>query len=393
MPDIRIPKVEIVPIGWIKRDLSNPNRMSKEQFEALKRNLSRYGFIVPIITNMDYLLADGDHRDQAAAALGMTEIPVIRLELNDVERRILRQALNKLHGEHIPSLDAEEFRKILEAGKLVDLAGLIARPEEELRKFISDAEKDFQPLPDLDPFMGGAKLIKCPKCVRSLKTLIIKPCTPTAARYAVEKWHYSHTFPASIANFGVWEDDIFVGAVVFGVGAGPRAHKPFGLKKHEVCELVRVALHTHENPVTRIVSIALRLLKKARPCIRLVVSYADERQGHTGKIYRAGNWLYLGKIVSELRYFLNGMTLHNRTVYERYGTRNLDLLRENVDSAAHLVNDPPKHKFIYCFDKELQVKFVSRIVKTAPLAQVEVCRPYQGGGSGAIPTTAHTRGG
>ena len=41
-----------------------------------------------------------------------------------------------------------------------------------------------------------------------------------AAKFACENWHYSGVIPKSkLAKFGVWERDVFVGVVVFGVGA------------------------------------------------------------------------------------------------------------------------------------------------------------------------------
>jgi ParB-like chromosome segregation protein Spo0J len=63
---VNLPIAEDVDINLLLVDEKNPNRMSKQQKEALKINLLRFGFIVPIITNKDYLVADGQHRLEAA---------------------------------------------------------------------------------------------------------------------------------------------------------------------------------------------------------------------------------------------------------------------------------------------------------------------------------------
>jgi ParB-like chromosome segregation protein Spo0J len=76
----------------------------------------KYGFIVPIITNKDLLIADGEQRLQEAKAIGMKQVQIIRLPVEDVDRRLLRQVLNKLKGEHEPKADAEEFQRIIDAG-------------------------------------------------------------------------------------------------------------------------------------------------------------------------------------------------------------------------------------------------------------------------------------
>ena len=114
--EIPIPMSEKVPINELKIDNSNPNVMSKEQLERLKASIKRWGDIVPIITNNDLLVADGQQRLIAMKELGMKEVSVIRLPVEDVDRRLTRQVLNKHRGEHLKELDAEEFRIIVDAG-------------------------------------------------------------------------------------------------------------------------------------------------------------------------------------------------------------------------------------------------------------------------------------
>ncbi len=120
-------------------------------------------------------------------------------------------------------------------------------------------------------------------------------CSHEAAKYAVEHWHYSKVMPKSKRNFiGVWEGGIFKGAIIFALGASSHLGAPYGLQTFQCCELVRVALNQHANPVSQIVSIAVKMLKTQSPGIRLIVSYADPYQGHHGGIYQAGNWIYNG---------------------------------------------------------------------------------------------------
>ncbi len=129
---VNVPPTENVPVGQLKVDGRNPNRMDAAKFEALKKNLEKFGFLVPIIANRDLVIADGQHRWEAAQALGMTEVPVVRLDVSEVDRRILRQVLNKLRGEHELQLDAEEYRFLLQEDSLGELASLLAAQESEL---------------------------------------------------------------------------------------------------------------------------------------------------------------------------------------------------------------------------------------------------------------------
>lgn len=138
-------------------------------------------------------------------------------------------------------------------------------------------------------------------------------CSHAAAKFACEKWHYSRSIPAGKNRLiGVWENKQFIGAVIFGLGVNKNIGRPFGLCQGEVVELVRIALKDHKTHVTRIVKIALSLLKKDNPGIHIVVSYADPLQGHEGTIYRAGNWKDLGTTPSSFCFKVNGKLRHKR---------------------------------------------------------------------------------
>jgi ParB-like chromosome segregation protein Spo0J len=133
---IIIPMSERVRLEDLKFDGCNPNRLSREGVERLKSSIRRWGDIVPIVTNKDLLVADGEQRALAMKELGMTECSVIRLPVENVDRRLLRQVLNKLRGEHVKELDAEEFRIIVDAGAEEDLKYLLGLSDEKLQTYI-----------------------------------------------------------------------------------------------------------------------------------------------------------------------------------------------------------------------------------------------------------------
>jgi hypothetical protein len=118
-----------------------------------------------------------------------------------------------------------------------------------------------------------------------------------------------------LATLGVLEDETFVGTVAFGGGATPMLHRPFGLGPDEVCELVQVALGSHRTPVSRILAITMRMLRRAMPGLGLVVSFADTGQGHHGGI--CGVDLPRLRLPARLRGGWTGRP--PRTFYSRYG--------------------------------------------------------------------------
>ena len=177
-------------------------------------------------------------------------------------------------------------------------------------------------------------------------------CSYEAAKYAVEHWHYSRTMPAGkLVKIGAWEDGQYIGCVLFGLGATPQLPKSYGLAMTECCELTRVALGEHASPVTQIVAIAIRMLRAFCPGIRLIVSFADMRQGHLGAIYQAGNWIYTGAARLDT-WIIHGKRVHPRTVVARYGSRSQSTVRQADPSAEKVWGE--KHRYLYPLDKAMR---------------------------------------
>ena len=177
-----------------------------------------------------------------------------------------------------------------------------------------------------------------------------------AVRFACEHFHYSRSVPTPpLVPFGVWERDDFRGVVVFSRGASAAIGSPFGLTQREVCELTRVALREHDAPVSRIVAVALRLLTRHSPGLRLVVSYADPAQGHVGTIYQAGGWTYLGQ-TKPTRYWRDptGRVWHPRMVSSSGWRRVYGEPRPVVrPDECEVVLQPGKHKYARALDSTL----------------------------------------
>lgn len=134
-----------------------------------------------------------------------------------------------------------------------------------------------------------------------------------AARYACENWHYSKKMPiGKMVKIGAFESEKFIGVILFSCGANRNIGRPYRLMQNEICELTRIALRRHTAPVSRILSVALKFIKKQSPGLKMVVSYADPRQGHHGGIYQATNWIYVGKTRSSSSYIYKGKELHKR---------------------------------------------------------------------------------
>jgi hypothetical protein len=186
--------------------------------------------------------------------------------------------------------------------------------------------------------------------------------THDAARYACEHWHYSGCIPKSkLVKIGVWENGRFIGCLIYSYGATPDLVKPYGLTMQQGCELTRIALKAHHSPVSRIIAISLKMLKRANPKLRLVVSFADTNENHHGGIYQATNWIYTGTSQGCFFYIdRKGKLWHPRNVSE-----NLNLSGKCVKpSECRKIWKNGKHRYLMPLDSDIRKKIL-------PLA-----RPY-----------------
>lgn len=212
-------------------------------------------------------------------------------------------------------------------------------------------------------------------------------CSHEAAKYACEKWHYSRCVPKSkLAKIGVWESGRFIGVVLFGVGATADLVKRYGLSHTQGCELVRVALCDHVTPVSRIVAVALKIIKKAFPGIRLVVSFADPEQGHVGAIYQAGGWLFSGMSAASDEYIYKGKRWQGRSFRNSFKG-----MEKHPD--VKIVKGSSKHRYLMPLDDEMRQR-IEPLRKPYPKRErsAENGTPgIQSGGGGVNPTRSlHT---
>ena len=176
--------------------------------------------------------------------------------------------------------------------------------------------------------------------------LVVAPCTHEAAKYAVTHWHYSRVMPSGkLVRYGAWENRAFTGVVLYGRGASPHLGTSLGLEVTAICELVRVAMREHLSPVTQIVARSLNLLHNEQPGLRLVVSFADPKEGHHGGIYQAGNWIYTGTSSEATEYFIGGRWRHTRGAYWHPDR-----------TTAQQRRVPGKHRYLYPLDKGMRRK-------------------------------------
>ena len=178
--------------------------------------------------------------------------------------------------------------------------------------------------------------------------LVVRRVNHETARIPCEQWHYAGRMPGGcVGRYGVWEGSQFKGVVMYGPSANSQAHTPFNVEPSQILELQRIALRSHVAPVTKLIAATIRLLKEDTEGLRLLISYADPMAGHTGYVYQAASWVYLGKTGNERVFHIHGKPFHSKAVLNKYGTKEMDWLRANVDPSVHKTRLLPKHKYAF----------------------------------------------
>jgi hypothetical protein len=183
-----------------------------------------------------------------------------------------------------------------------------------------------------------------------------------AIKYACLNFHYAKAVPTYSIGYSVFENNIWCGVILFGGGASVNMPAKFNLRNGQYLELNRMALNGKQSSTSKVLSIAIKLIKKECPTVRMLFSYADKGQEHKGIIYQATNWYYIENIESSgTEYLLNGIWKHDRGRYN-WGVDFKKLPKRKKAG---------KHKYIYPLDKTL-ILLCKSLSKPYPKQAVEV---------------------
>ena len=145
-------------------------------------------------------------------------------------------------------------------------------------------------------------------------------CSREDIQSLLEEVHYSHSINGVISDFCfalVFNGEIW-GAALFGRPAMANQWKAYTDDPKKFVELRRLVCTdaAPKNSESFFISKCLKLLRRYK--VEKVISYADEEYGHTGIIYRATNFKYLGTTPKGKVIWWEGKKYHDKTVRTKY---------------------------------------------------------------------------
>ena len=184
----------------------------------------------------------------------------------------------------------------------------------------------------------------------------------------ISKYHYSHTCPNVVLAIGEFYKNKLINCIVFNwcVGRNMASEVIEGGNAENVIELTRmVSLEPKpKNLESFSISRALKLLKKTMPKIEVVISYADNEMNHKGYCYQASNFIYYGQSASHNKYFIDNIRVHEKSLYNRYGTTSIEKLTKIFGDRFKVEKGFTKNRYYYILaSNKKEYKTISSKIK------------------------------
>ena len=203
----------------------------------------------------------------------------------------------------------------------------------------------------------------------------------TAKKMIVEN-HYSHLWTKCSVALGIFyetgnehaffdeAEEKLIGVCVFGDPVGRSSGESISplIDRTEVFELTRLFIFDGygNNIESWFISQSMNWLRKNRPHIRALVSYADPKEGHPGTIYQATNWIYqgiIGNTTWSFKFNQNDRWKHGRTIFPYYGTNDIEKIQRQVKEPFWIRKEPRKHRYIYLLTSKKHRKKIMKNLK------------------------------
>lgn len=180
--------------------------------------------------------------------------------------------------------------------------------------------------------------------------MIVSKITTEQTKPFILGIHYAKRMPSISYAFGLFDDSKqLTGIVTYGTPPSSTLRRGVCGESFsgKVLELNRLCLKNNKkNEASFLVGRSIRLL----PSNRIIVSFADTEQKHTGVVYQACNFLYTGLSAKRTDWKIKGKEhLHGQTIADEFrGLENrAKAMRDKYGDDFYLHPRSRKHRYIY----------------------------------------------
>jgi hypothetical protein len=175
----------------------------------------------------------------------------------------------------------------------------------------------------------------------------VRPVALDIAQRLVQRYHYAKggsntaTYRHGLFPKGSFWDTECMGVAWWIPPTKSAALATYSENWQGVLSLTRLVIvpSAPKNAASFLIGASMKMIDRDRwPCL---VTYADEWQGHTGAIYRATNWDYMGLTAPEPTFVLDGRMVARKAGPTTRTRAEMEAL------GAHLIGSYSKHKFVH----------------------------------------------
>ena len=200
------------------------------------------------------------------------------------------------------------------------------------------------------------------------KLYTVRKCPLGEVREVCKNKHYLHRVPSIIEFYGLYKENLLLGIITFGIPPNRNLMKICGEKyKNAVLELNRLWCYdiAPRNAESYLIAQGIKLLKIDKPNIKILVSFADMREGHLGYIYQASNWYFTGySMPGGGSILIDGEEHHAKSLNNKYGTSDINKLKEIFDTDNIFYRPRSKKcRYVYFIGNKRENKELRRLCK------------------------------
>ena len=200
----------------------------------------------------------------------------------------------------------------------------------------------------------------------------IEPVPRSAIQTFVHKWHYSHSTNGvqQTQCFALFNGEKLIGAMMYALPSMKSTASKYNPDNPLRCwELRRLCCidDTPTNTESYFIGQTLKWLRRNTD-IEVIISYADLEFGHEGVIYKATNFIHLGKSGGGRILVVDGKKYHARSLNQKEKPYGRDLKRRWKNKDGHkfweseqdmyFVNTKPKNIYVYYLNKKVKKKLL-----------------------------------
>ena len=214
--------------------------------------------------------------------------------------------------------------------------------------------------------------------------LSIRPVTKNRAKRMVINHHYSKLWTKCSVALGLFHqtgnehaffdepEEKMVGVIVYGDPIGRLTGQSISdeIERTEVLELTRLFIHDGygSNIESWFISQSFKWLRRFRPNIKALISYASPVEGHSGTIYQATNWIYQGNNNRWndgwlFKFKPDGRWKHGRTIFPYYNSNDPKEIQKKVTEPFWIRKEQQKHRYVYILAGKRDKKKIMKTLK------------------------------